>query len=338
MEHSHLDVRLMDTPEKFNGHSGTPVDTIRTTTQWKLMPWEREEERLSAPLFHRSVSLHASAVSLRLESEAALLPQLASAQRRLCTGGRVISRCMPKYEPAVSNRTWALLRKVLELNLRGGHFTHKLNKRLNDTVPNSAATGETLGDRILIGISRKALCRHPTMPHCNATSVPLQLSRVFKAFLWNAPTTTHAHDDPMDIYALDKERRRHVPWQREGERPGHLSGQKQEQKKRQQEHMTRWHCGTPPSLLSMSHSAAALPCVHSATPTPPSTIATNSVAYQQSVPTSHPASAPQPFGDLHIAWTATERGTEDCDSDTWTNVVVDGGSITLSAWSAILGP
>ena len=38
VEHSHLDVRLMDTPEKFNGHAGTPVDTIRTTTQWKLMP------------------------------------------------------------------------------------------------------------------------------------------------------------------------------------------------------------------------------------------------------------------------------------------------------------
>ena len=44
VEHSLLDVRLMDTTEKFNGHSGTPVDTMRTTTQWKLMPWEREEE------------------------------------------------------------------------------------------------------------------------------------------------------------------------------------------------------------------------------------------------------------------------------------------------------
>ena len=160
------------------------------------------------------MSLHASAVSLRLESEAALLPQLASAQRRL-DAWRLLNK---KNQPAVSNRSWVLLRKMLEPNLPGRHFTHKLGKRLNDTVPNSAATGETLGDRILIGISRNEL----TPSHCaqlqfnigatltfttvQCTLVECHLSRR----QWN-PSRHYAHDNPMEIDALDKERRRNVP-------------------------------------------------------------------------------------------------------------------------------
>ena len=103
--------------------------------------------------------------------------------------------------------------------------------------------------------------------------------------------------------------------------------------------MTSWQCGKlghrfitaalRQSTLSMSRSVVATLSVHSTTSTPPA-IPITGVAHQQSVPTSHCIciSATWKFAQRCFFFFEREKSFEDCDSDTWTDVLADGGTTT----------